>query len=64
MKHGSLALVDESMPILVIATQDAMYSKMVSGVIEILLARKANLLILCNENDTQLQALGSRATLI
>ncbi len=30
MKHGTLALVDESMPILVIATRDATYRKMVS----------------------------------
>lgn len=30
MKHGTLALVDESMPILVIATRDTTYRKMVS----------------------------------
>ena len=51
MKHGPLALVDDQMPILVIDTHDPMYHKMVSGVIEILLARNANLLILCNEGD-------------
>lgn len=28
MKHGPLALVDHTMPIIVIATQDSMYAKM------------------------------------
>ena len=40
MKHGPLALVDESMPILVVATRDDMHPKMIS-VIQQLLARKA-----------------------
>jgi glucosamine 6-phosphate synthetase-like amidotransferase/phosphosugar isomerase protein len=54
MKHGPLALVDEHMPILVVATRDTMYSKMQS-VIQQLLARNAQLIILCNEGDAAMQ---------
>ncbi|KAG2426550.1 hypothetical protein HXX76_011775 [Chlamydomonas incerta] len=54
MKHGPLALVDEHMPIVVIATRDTMYKKMES-VIQQLLAREAQLYILCNENDESMK---------
>lgn len=55
MKHGPLALVDETLPILVVATQDAMHNKM-QGVIQQLLARKARLIIMINEGDTETEA--------
>jgi glutamine---fructose-6-phosphate transaminase (isomerizing) len=32
MKHGPIALIDESMPVLAIVTQDALYDKMISQV--------------------------------
>ncbi|KAK9819951.1 hypothetical protein WJX72_004305 [[Myrmecia] bisecta] len=51
MKHGPLALVDENMPILVIATQDRMHAKMLS-VVSQLRARNARLIIVCNKGDT------------
>jgi len=51
MKHGPLALVDENLPIIVVATQDRMYSKMQSVILQ-LLARRARLIILCNTGDT------------
>ncbi|GBF90739.1 hypothetical protein Rsub_03040 [Raphidocelis subcapitata] len=65
MKHGPLALVDEHMPIIVVATRDGTYAKMQS-VIEQLLARDARLIILCNEGDERMQgyAAGSRCQLI
>lgn len=50
MKHGPLALVDENMPIIVIATRDRMHAKMQS-VIQQLRARSARLIVLCNEGD-------------
>lgn len=50
MKHGPLALVDENMPIIVIATRDRMHAKMQS-VIQQLRARNARLIVLCNEGD-------------
>ena len=53
MKHGPLALVDEHLPIIVIATRDRMYGKMLS-VVQQLLARGARLTIVCNAGDTEI----------
>lgn len=50
MKHGTLALVDETLPIIVVATHGSCYRKMV-GVIEQLRARDARLVVLINEGD-------------
>jgi fructoselysine-6-P-deglycase FrlB-like protein len=50
MKHGTLALVDSTLPIIVIATHGSCYRKMV-GVIEQLRARDAQLVVLANEGD-------------
>jgi glutamine---fructose-6-phosphate transaminase (isomerizing) len=55
MKHGPLALVDASMPILVVATQDAMQAKMLS-VIQHLRARGARLIVLAGEGDDEVAA--------
>ena len=64
MKHGPLALVDEHMPILVVATPDSVYSKMLS-VIEQLKARGANLIVICSENDDKIiSAAGRDAVLL
>ena len=64
MKHGPLALVDDTMPIIVIATPDSVYSKMLS-VIEQLKARGANLIVICSEEDDKIAAAaGKDATLL
>lgn len=55
MKHGPLALVEENMPIIVIATADAVYEKMKS-VVQQLLARSARLVIVCNAGDQYMRA--------
>ena len=47
------AQVDEHMPILVVATRDAMYPKMLS-IVQQLRARHARLIVLCNHGDTDL----------
>lgn len=54
MKHGPLALVDESLPIIVIATQDSMYEKN-RNVIQQLRARQGRLIILCNNDDESME---------
>eukprot|EP00878_Enallax_costatus_P006129 GHUV01006425.1.p1 GENE.GHUV01006425.1~~GHUV01006425.1.p1 ORF type:complete len:319 (+),score=91.93 GHUV01006425.1:316-1272(+) len=59
MKHGPLALVDEHLPIVVVATRDSMYKKMES-VIQQLLARSARLIILCTEGDTNMKQYAAR----
>ena len=56
MKHGPLALVDEHMPILVVATRDGMWSKMQS-VIAQLHARGAQLIVMCCRGDADAAAL-------
>ncbi|KAB2033540.1 hypothetical protein ES319_D04G024900v1 [Gossypium barbadense] len=48
MKHGPLALVDENLPIVVIATHDACFSKQQS-VIQQLRARKGRLIVMCSK---------------
>ena len=64
MKHGPLALVDEKMPIIVIAPMDEMHNKM-QGVIQQLMARSARLIIVCNEEDADtLDMVGDRYPLI
>lgn len=54
MKHGPLALVDEHLPIVVVATRDSMYHKMES-VIQQLLARNAKLVIVCTAGDESMK---------
>ncbi len=64
MKHGPLALVDERLPIIVVATRDRMRGKMLS-VLQQLRARGAQLIVLCNEGDADVQDLcGSSCRLI
>lgn len=50
MKHGPLALVDENLPIVVIATHDACFSKQQS-VIQQLHARKGRLIVMCSRGE-------------
>lgn len=50
MKHGPLALVDENLPIFVIATRDSCFSQQQS-VIQQLHARKGRLIVMCTKGD-------------
>ncbi|CAH2080453.1 unnamed protein product [Thlaspi arvense] len=50
MKHGPLALVDENLPIVVIATRDACFRKQQS-VIQQLHARNGRLIVMCSKGD-------------
>lgn len=64
LKHGPLALVDETMPALVVAVGEELNGKMVS-VVEQLLARKAKLYVLANEGDERILDLcRSRASVL
>jgi len=51
MKHGPIALIDENMPVVVIALQDKSYDKIVSNIQEIK-ARKGKVIALVTEGDT------------
>ena len=51
MKHGPIALIDEKMPVVVIATKDDSYDKIVSNIQEIK-ARKGIVIAIVTEGDT------------
>ncbi len=56
MKHGPIALIDENMPTVFIAPQDAVYEK-VLGNIEEVKARDGKVLAIADENDTKIETL-------
>lgn len=63
MKHGPLALVDENLPIVVIATRDGCFSKQQS-VIQQLHARKGRLIVMCSKGDAASVCLGGSCRVI
>lgn len=56
MKHGPIALIDEEMPVVFIATQDSSYEKVVSNIQEVK-ARKGKVIAVVTEGDTQVRAM-------
>jgi glucosamine--fructose-6-phosphate aminotransferase (isomerizing) len=54
MKHGPIALIDENMPIVVIATKKGHYEKVVSNIQEIK-ARKGKIIAVVTQGDTQVK---------
>ena len=51
MKHGPIALIDEEMPVVFIATKDSSYEKVVSNIQEVK-ARKGRVIAIITEGDT------------
>jgi len=51
MKHGPIALIDENMPVIFIATRDSGYEKIVSNIQEVK-ARKGIVIAIVTEGDT------------
>ncbi|WP_347840256.1 glutamine--fructose-6-phosphate transaminase (isomerizing) [uncultured Draconibacterium sp.] len=58
MKHGPIALVDNNLPVVVVAPQDDYYEKVVSNIQEVK-ARKGNVIAVVTEGDTGLKALAN-----
>jgi glucosamine--fructose-6-phosphate aminotransferase (isomerizing) len=56
MKHGPIALIDENMPVVFIAPQDAVHSKIVSNIEEVK-ARGGKVLAICSEGDAEIERL-------
>jgi glucosamine--fructose-6-phosphate aminotransferase (isomerizing) len=54
MKHGPIALIDEEMPVFVIATSGTSYEKVVSNIQEVK-ARKGKIIAIVTEGDTQVK---------
>jgi glucosamine--fructose-6-phosphate aminotransferase (isomerizing) len=53
MKHGPIALIDEQMPVIVIATNQSAYEKIVSNIQEVK-ARKGVVIAIVLEGDTEI----------
>ena len=53
MKHGPIALIDEDMPIVVIATRKDNYEKVLSNIQEVK-ARGGRLIAIVTEGDTEI----------
>ena len=54
MKHGPIALIDEQMPVVVIAPKSGVYDKMVSNLEEVK-ARKGRVIAIANTDDEQIR---------
>jgi glucosamine--fructose-6-phosphate aminotransferase (isomerizing) len=52
MKHGPIALIDEDMPVVFIATKDSSYEKVVSNIQEVK-ARKGRVIAIVSEGDSE-----------
>src|SRR5262249_37838194 len=50
MKHGPIALIDENMPVVAVATHTPVYDKVVSNLQEVK-ARDGKLIVICDEHD-------------
>ncbi|MDX2208582.1 MAG: glutamine--fructose-6-phosphate transaminase (isomerizing) [Gemmatimonadales bacterium] len=62
MKHGPIALIDENMPVMVVAPRDAVYGKIVSNVQEVR-ARGGRVIAIVNPGEEEISAL-AEATFI
>jgi glutamine---fructose-6-phosphate transaminase (isomerizing) len=58
MKHGPIALVDDNLPVVVVAPRDAYYEKIVSNIQEVK-ARKGNVIAIVSEGDDGLKELAN-----
>jgi glutamine---fructose-6-phosphate transaminase (isomerizing) len=50
MKHGPIALIDETLPVVFIATQDRFYDKIISNIEEVK-ARKGKIIAIVTQGD-------------
>lgn len=56
MKHGPIALIDEEMPVVVLATNESAREKIVSNIQEVK-ARKGQIIAIINEGDEEIKAM-------
>jgi len=54
MKHGPIALIDDEMPVVFIATQHSSYEKVISNIQEVK-ARKGHVIAIVTEGDTEVK---------
>ena len=58
MKHGPIALVDENMPVVFVATHHRLYKKIISNIQEVI-ARNGRIIAVVTEGDQEVKALSS-----
>ena len=63
MKHGPIALVDENMPVVFIATKDDIYDKVISNIQEVR-ARKGKVIAIATEGDTNIESVANHVIYI
>jgi glucosamine--fructose-6-phosphate aminotransferase (isomerizing) len=63
MKHGPIALIDENMPVVFIATQDEIYDKVLSNIEEVK-ARKGKIIAIANEGDERIKLVANHVIYI
>ncbi len=63
MKHGPIALVDEKLPVIFVATRDSYHEKVISNMQEIK-ARKGMVIAVINEGDAQSSAMANDAIVV
>jgi glucosamine--fructose-6-phosphate aminotransferase (isomerizing) len=56
MKHGPIALIDDDMPVVFIATKDSSYGKVISNIQEVK-ARKGHVIAIVTEGDTEVKSM-------
>jgi glucosamine--fructose-6-phosphate aminotransferase (isomerizing) len=56
MKHGPIALIDENMPVVVLAIRDAVHNKVLSNIQEVK-ARRGRIIAIANDGDGELATL-------
>jgi glucosamine--fructose-6-phosphate aminotransferase (isomerizing) len=60
MKHGPIALIDEAMPVIVLATEQETYEKVVSNIQEVR-ARKGKIISVVSKGDTSVKEMSDYA---
>jgi len=56
MKHGPIALIDQNMPVVFIATKDSTYDKILSNIQEVK-ARRGRIIVIATEGDEEIKHL-------
>ncbi len=63
MKHGPIALIDENMPVVFIATQDEIYDKILSNIEEVR-TRKGKVIAIASEGDEKIKEVANHVIYI
>ncbi len=63
MKHGPIALIDEDMPVIFIATHDSTYTKILSNIEEVR-SRKGRVIAIASEGDEDIRCLADHVIYI